>query len=319
MEAHHDKIKTTVILANLGAPGQLHEVRPFLKNLFNDPDIFNFPFGKIGQDFFSSMIAYFRSIKSRKYYAAIGGGSPLHRNTVEQAEKLESALKNEGNYKVVVVQRYWTPMIGDVINQLELEENDRVIILPLYPHYSNTTTRSIFNEWNRHWKGRQQLIRIERFYDHPIYIKACVEKIKSELKKLPRPPHLLFSAHSIPLSYVNDGDPYQTEIENNMEMIMTELGGAYSFSLCYQSRVGPVKWLGPSFEDEVNRLLMKDKKDILIFPISFVSEHLETLYELDMQKKAWAKKRGIKIYARADTVQSSKLFIETLKDLVLKI
>ncbi|MEE8437068.1 MAG: ferrochelatase, partial [Candidatus Neomarinimicrobiota bacterium] len=198
-------------------------------------------------------------------------------------------------------------------------EDERIIILPLYPHYSKTTTRSIFNEWNRHWNGRQKLLKIERFYDHPVYIKACVEQIKLELIKLSQPPHLLFSAHSIPESYVNKGDPYQKEIENNMEMIMTELGGNYSYSLCYQSRVGPVKWLGPSFEDEVSRLIEKDKKEILIFPISFVSEHLETLYELDIQKKAWAINKGIKVYARANTVQSSKLFIETLKDLVLKI
>lgn len=314
-----EKVKTTVILANLGAPSQLSEVRPFLKNLFNDPDIFNFPFGKFGQELFSSLIAFLRSPKSQKYYAAIGGGSPLHRNTLEQAQKLNSALNTEGDYNVIVMQRYWEPSIKSSLENLKLDDHENIIILPLYPHFSNTTTSSIFNEWDRHWTGKQHVSRIERFYDHPLYIKACVREIELEQKKLSPAVHILFSAHSIPQSAIRNGDTYETEIENNMELIMAELDGEFSYSLAYQSRVGPIKWLEPSFETEIDRLISLQKKEILIFPISFVSEHLETLYELDIQKKEWSLKRGIKIYARAKTVQTSDLFIAALKDMVLKI
>lgn len=310
--------KTVVVLANLGAPSNLEEVRPFLKNLFGDPDIFHFPFGRIGQDIFSSMIAALRAPKSRRSYGAIGGGSPLHANTLAQAKKLQTSLDDVGDYKVFVAQRYWKPFIADVVQKVEAEHADRIIVVPLYPHYSTTSTLSIITEWKRHWTDDQTTQFVERFYDSPIYIKACVEQLEKKLNLFSAPPHILFSAHSIPMRRIAEGDPYQQELEHNMELIMEALNGDYGYSLCYQSRVGPIKWLGPKVETVMDSLVKKQIKNILIFPISFVSEHLETLYELDIQKKNYALTQGVESYVRAETVQDSDLFISALKELILK-
>lgn len=308
----------TVVLANLGAPANLDEVRPFLKNIFNDPDIFNFPFGKIGREIFASLMATLRAPKSRKYYAAIGGGSPLHKNTVEQADKLKQSLAREGDFDVKVAQRYWCPYLSDVAADLRLEGIENIILLPLYPHYSTTTTLSIKNEWQRVASDLTNTKVIERFYNNKYYIKACTKQIKEKLKKFDTDPHILFSAHSIPVKRVMDGDPYEKEINHNVELIMQNLGKDYSYSLSYQSKVGPVKWLSPSVEEEVDRLVAEGICHLLVFPISFVSEHLETLYELDIRKKDYALKSGIEIYERANTVQTQPEFIKCLNNLVLE-
>ncbi len=308
----------TVILANLGAPANLNEVQPFLKNLFNDPDIFNFPFGRIGREAFSSIIAKLRAPKSRKYYAAIGGGSPLHKNTVEQADKLKQSLASEGDFDVKVAQRYWYPYLSDVATDLRLEGVENIILLPLYPHYSTTTTLSIENEWQRVVPDLVNTTVIERFYNNEYYIKACINQIRAKLKKFDTNPHILFSAHSIPKKRIDEGDPYEKEINHNMELMMQHLGKDYSFSLSYQSKVGPVKWLSPSVEEEVDRLVAEGICHLLVFPISFVSEHLETLYELDIRKKEYALSKGIKVYERANTVQTQPDFIKCLKNLVLE-
>lgn len=307
---------THVILANLGAPGTLDEVRPFLKNLFSDPDIFHFPFGSLGQSVFSSMLAGFRAPKSRKNYAAIGGGSPLHKNTLDQVEKLRAALGDSGEYKVIAAQRYWHPLIADVAKQLRRDNCRKIILIPLYPHYSTTSTLSIVKEWQSQAKGLPKPIVIERFYAEPDYIKACALRIVEKLPAFSEPPHILFSAHSIPVQRVKDGDPYDNEIRKNMEMIMDQLGRNYSYSLAYQSKVGPVKWLEPTVEMEIDRLVGEGKKRLLVFPISFVSEHLETLYELDIQKKTYAMANGISQYERANTVQDDDNFINMLASLV---
>lgn len=312
-------MRKAVILANLGAPSKLDEVRPFLKNLFADPDIFHFPFGKPGQAFFSSMIARFRAPKSRKFYAAIGGGSPLHANTVKQAERLKEALKDQGDYSVFVAQRYWKPYIREVADLLGNNKFDDIILIPLYPHYSTTTTLSIMNEWKRTVFGLPRPKIIERFYEIDGYNEACAEKIREQISLCREKPHILFSAHSIPQKRVDDGDPYENEITHNMELIMEKVGAdEFSYSLCYQSRVGPVKWLEPTVEEEVERLVNECKYSIVVFPISFVSEHLETLWELDILKKEAALKKGIKEYQRASTVGTNEKFIQVLKELVLE-
>lgn len=310
--------KTAVVLANLGGPTRLDEVRPFLKNLFQDPDIFPFPFGRLGQALFSSLMASLRAPKSRRYYAAIGGGSPLHRNTVAQAEKLQEALQDDGPYKVYVAQRYWQPTFGEVTQQVREAEPERVIVIPLYPQYSATTTLSIMNEWSRHGTDLPPAVFTPRFYDRPSYIQACGERIREQLPRFSSPPHILFSAHSLPLKLVQAGDHYPQEVEENCELIMDDLGREYSYSLAYQSKVGPVKWLEPSVEAALDTLVQEGSLKVLVFPISFVSEHVETLYELDIQKRAYALEHGIHQYERAATVQESETFIGVLKELVLE-
>lgn len=311
-------MKHAVIVANLGAPSNLSEVRPFLKQLFADPDIFDFPFGKFGQAFFSSMIATFRAPKSKKYYAAIGGGSPLHENTVAQALKLEHRLNQHGDFTVFTAQRYWHPFIAEIAEEVRQGDFDSVILVPMYPHYSTTTTLSIVNEWKRHAHDLPEPIVIERFYAEPGYVKACAGQIRTTLSKFHKPPHILFSAHSIPVSRVEAGDPYEKEINANMELIMDELKRVYNYSLCYQSKVGPVKWLGPEIQDALTDLVQKKVTSVLVFPIAFVSEHVETLYELDIQTREFAREIGIQQYERANTVQDLNAFIAVLEKLILE-
>lgn len=309
-------MKHAVIVANLGAPSNLAEVRPFLKQLFADPDIFNFPFGKPGQAFFSSMIATFRAPKSKKYYTAIGGGSPLHENTVAQALKLEKMLREHGDFTVFTAQRYWHPFFGEIAAEVRKGNFDDIILVPMYPHFSTTTTLSIVNEWKRQAGDLPEPLVIERFYAEPGYVKACASQIRATLSKFHKPPHILFSAHSIPVSRVEAGDPYEKEINANMELIMDELKRVYNYSLCYQSKVGPVKWLGPEIQDALDGLVKKGVTSVLVFPIAFVSEHVETLYELDIQTREYAKTIGIQQFERANTVQDLNEFIEVLAKLI---
>lgn len=310
---------TDIILANLGAPAKPGEVRPFLKNLFNDPDIFHFPFGKTGQSFFSSIISTFRAPKSQQNYKAIGGGSPLHKNTLLQAEKLKRTLASQGNFQIRVAQRYWNPFISEIAEEIRQDNSGQeIILLPLYPHYSTTSTLSIVNEWKRVASDLPEPQIIERFYSEPLYIDACVEQINKTLEEFTAQPHILFSAHSIPVQRVVEGDPYEKEIIDNMELIIDRLGLDVSYSLCYQSKVGPIKWLSPTVEGEIDRLVAEGIDHVLVFPISFVSEHLETLYELDIQKRNYALTHGIREYHRASTVQDSDLFIQALTKVILE-
>jgi len=309
-------VRTAVILANLGAPSQLDEVRPFLKQLFSDTDIFRFPFGKLGQSFFSSMIATLRAPKSRKFYKAIGGGSPLAANTVAQADALRDRLQDIPDIKVWTAQRYWHPFISEVADQLLSEAVERIIIIPMFPHYSTTTTLSIINEWKRRGRDLPVPIVIERFFEKPEYSQACADRIEESLQSFKVSPHILFSAHSIPQSRVEAGDTYLNEIRENMAQIMDKLPGDLSHSLAFQSKVGPVKWVGPPLDKELEHLINEGVEQILVYPISFVSEHVETLFELDIEFAEKARKLGFKHFVRASTVKTSDKFINVLEKLV---
>ncbi len=307
-----------IILANLGAPSNQDEVYPFLRNLFSDKDIFKFPFGKMGQKFFSWLIATTRAPKSRGYYRAIGGGSPLQANTEALAKNLLMRLGQKKNFQIFIFQRYWNPFANDVIKEIKKKKFTRYIIIPLYPHYSTTTTLSSIKEWKRYSYSLPKPVFIESFYKRDDYISCCVDQINKKLSAFKTDPHILFSAHSIPEKRVLDGDPYKTEIEDNVKMIMQSLPKGLSFSLCFQSKVGPVKWLEPSVETEIDRLVAKKVKNLLVFPISFVSENLETLYELDIQKKEYALNNGIAQFERAGTVQGADSFVDVLFNLVME-
>lgn len=264
------------------------------------------------------MISLFRAPKSRRYYNTIGGGSPLHENSIKQAEKLKSMLGSKGNFRIRVAQRYWHPFISEIAEEVRQDGGEKIILLPMYPHYSTITTLSIVKEWERVALDLPEPLIIERFYPEPLYIDACVEQIQKTLKEFTTQPHILFSAHSIPIQRVVEGDPYEKEIIDNMELIMDQFDRNYSYSLCYQSKVGPIKWLKPKVEAEIDRLVAEGISHILVFPISFVSEHLETLYELDIQKRDYAITHGIREYRRASTVQDSDLFIQTLAKVILE-
>jgi len=310
-------MKTAVVLVNLGGPDKLDNVEPFLFNLFSDPDIFKLPFGEKGQKIFAGLISKYRAPKSAILYEEIGGRSPLHPNTLDQASALQKKLREVDDFQVHVAQRYWHPFIPEVIEKLRYESIDKIVLLPLFPQFSNTSTLSVINEWVRHGEGLVAPIIIQRFHQHPKYIAACRERIIEKLDQVTGKPHLVFSAHSIPQSRVKQGDPYQDEIEETVELILEEFHG-YGHSLCYQSKVGPAKWLEPDIENEMKELRKRGIKNLLVFPVAFVSEHLETLQELDIKYRKVAEDLGFDQYIRANTLQAHPLFIDCLKELVLE-
>ena len=174
-------MKAAVVLVNLGGPDKLENVQPFLFNLFSDPDIFKLPFGEKGQELFAGLISKYRAPKSAILYEEIGGSSPLHPNTLDQAAALQKTLREVDDFQVHVAQRYWHPLIPEVIEKLSHETLDKIVLLPLFPQYSNTTTLSVINEWVRHGEGLIAPIIIQRFHQHPKYIEACRERIKEKL------------------------------------------------------------------------------------------------------------------------------------------
>ena len=314
-----------ILLLNLGGPETLDDVRPFLYNLFSDPEIVRLPYR-----FMQKPIAWFisttRNKKSSEYYSQIGGGSPLRRLTEEQANALKAELKTRDiNANVYVAMRYWHPFTEEALDQIERDGVTELIVLPLYPHFSVSSTGSSTKELYAQLQKRGGMRNIRRRYitcwfDHKPYIQTLAEQIKIEAAKFPNSDpsqvHLLFSAHSIPVSYVERGDPYLKQIQESVRLVSEALGNIYPIHLCFQSRVGPVKWLTPSTESMIRDLKAKDIDQMLMVPISFVSEHSETLYELDIQYKKVADEIGLKNYRRVPAFNSNPDFIRGLADLV---
>ena len=308
--------KVGVILLNMGGPDSLEAVRPFLYNLFSDHDIVQIP--KLIQKPVARIISTFRAKKVRKYYQLIGGKSPQKEQTLKQALALQKKLGYR--YRVVVAMRYWHPFTEEAVRDLLREDIKEIILVPLYPQFSKTTTGSSFNEFDRIYKKLNLNIPVKRvvsYHNHPLYIKAMVEQIKKYLPDY-KDYYFLFSAHSLPLKVIKSGDPYQKQTEETVNLIMKHFP-ENRYSLAYQSKVGFVKWLEPMTDEEIIRLKNEGVKKLAIIPVSFVSEHSETLYELDIQYKELAEDIGIKDFKRIPTLQNSELFIECLKDLIVKI
>ncbi|HSR17469.1 MAG TPA: ferrochelatase [Ignavibacteriaceae bacterium] len=309
--------KSAVVLFNLGGPDSLEAVQPFLENLFNDPDIFKLPFQKTLARFVSKK----RSPKIQEEYKLIGGKSPLSMWTERQRKMLQNKLLLRG-YKadVFVAMRYWKPLTEETVHQIGKNDYEKIILLPLYPHYSISTTGSSFNEWKRFYKGHSSnLIYIENYFNHPIYIQALNERIDQALQKFPenirKEVQLVFSAHGTPVSYLKKGDPYSGQIKSTMEAVMERRNNDREYHLCFQSKVGPAKWLEPATDKMIEDLASKGKKHLLIIPISFVSDHIETLYELDIEYRYTAEKAGIENYIVMEGLNDSQLFVDALYEL----
>lgn len=316
-----------VVLFNLGGPETLDQVRPFLTNLFSDPDVIPLP-SPLRQTL-AWWIAMRRTPIARGYYEQIGGGSPLRRLTAQQAAALEKVLAAHGDFKVVVAMRYWAPFTEDAVDELVASRPDRVVLLPLYPQYSFATTRSSLGHFDRVWKTHGfpaiPIATIAQWYDHPGYLAAMVERITETLAGIPigdgSPVHLVYSAHGIPLGLINKGDPYQRQIEAEVQLITARLpewmNAPERVHLGYQSRVGRMKWLEPSMESVLHRLGRQGVTRMLVVPISFVSDHSETLYEIDILYRDLARMAGITVFARMASLNNSPLFIRAMADLVL--
>lgn len=316
------KKNTAVVLFNLGGPDSLESVRPFLYNLFSDPDIFRIPLAFITQRLFAFLVSRRRTAEAQSNYAAIGGKSPILENTRKQADALQRAL-GDGDYTVFICMRYWHPMTRGVVTTLKREGYEQVILLPLYPQYSTTTTGSSVNEFRRHCQQQHyqpSIKTIDPWYEQDGYQLAIVESIKNAAEKLPdshpESIHLLFSAHGLPQKIVDGGDPYEKQIQATYEAMRHRLQWPHT-SLCYQSRVGPLQWLQPYIQDVLQELAQKGTRQVLVYPIAFVSDHVETLYELGMQYAELARSLGIPHYRVVPALNDHPLLIKTLAQLVL--
>ncbi|HYA38939.1 MAG TPA: ferrochelatase [Candidatus Methylomirabilis sp.] len=310
-----------VVLCNLGGPDSLESVRPFLFNLFSDPDIFRLPLGFLTQRPFAALIARRRAPEAAKGYAAIGGKSPILEFTRAQAEALAPGLGD--GFDVHVCMRYWHPLTGEVVAMLKSKNYSRVILLPLYPQYSITTSGSSYNEFMRqcerqHYRPAVTLVR--QWYDQPDYQGAIVEMVRAEAQKFPDPDpkhiELLFSAHGLPRKIVDQGDPYERQIRATYDALRAHLGWPHT-TLCYQSRVGPLEWLRPYTDDVIREKAAAGVKQMLVYPIAFVSDHVETLFELGITYAEIARAQGIAHYRVVPALNSHPRFIEALKSLVL--
>ena len=314
-----------VLLLNLGGPDKLEDVGPFLYNLFSDPEIIRLPFSWL-QKPLAWLIASRRTQKSQENYKQIGGGSPLRRITEAQGEALKEQLQALGQEaKIYVGMRYWHPYTEEAIAQLTQDNIEHVVILPLYPQFSISTSGSSFRLLDKLWQEDPKLQRIEykvipSWYKQPSYLQAMAELIAQELDHFPNPNsvHIFFSAHGVPKNYVEEaGDPYQQEIEECTALIMQTLNRPNEHTLAYQSRVGPVEWLQPYTDDALPELGAKGVKDLVVVPISFVSEHIETLQEIDIEYRELAEESGIENFRRVPAPNTHPLFIRALADLVL--
>ncbi len=309
-----------VVLFQLGGPDSPEAIEPFLYNLFCDPDIIDFPFARIGRRPLAKLISTTRARKVAHHYEAIGGYSPIRRHTERQARALEQRLCNDGiDARCFVAMRYWHPFTEEAVAALDASGCDEIVLLPLYPQYSKTTTGSSLNEWNRKFSDAGRPVHlIEDFYRNPVYIDAVVERIEDELAHFPDPDDvvLVFSAHSVPVAVIEQGDPYQRQIEETVALVMKRGGWLNCHRLCYQSKVGASKWLQPSLRSSLRELGAAGIRDVCVVPISFVSDHVETLGEVEHEGRELATQAGITRFHMTEGLNDSAAFIGALAQLV---
>uniref|UniRef100_A0A2P2JHF2 Ferrochelatase n=2 Tax=Rhizophora mucronata TaxID=61149 RepID=A0A2P2JHF2_RHIMU len=330
-QLHASEENVGILLLNLGGPETLNDVQPFLYNLFADPDIIRLPrLFRFLQRPLAQLISVVRAPKSKEGYAAIGGGSPLRKITDEQAHAIEMALKGKGMLaNVYVGMRYWYPFTEEAIHQIKKDNITKLVVLPLYPQFSISTTgsslrvlQSVFRE--DAYLSRLPVAVIQSWYQREGYVNSMADLIEKELQKFPKSEEVMifFSAHGVPLSYVEDaGDPYKNQMEDCIYLIMKELkarGLDNEHTLAYQSRVGPVQWLKPYTDEVLVELGQRGVKSLLAVPVSFVSEHIETLEEIDMEYKDLALESGIENWGRVPALGCTSSFITDLADAVIE-
>jgi ferrochelatase len=308
-------VKIAIVLFNLGGPDSLEAVQPFLRNLFSDPAIIALPSWLRLP--LARFIAHRRTPKALGIYEQIGGGSPILGQTEAQARALEEALGagNSHEWRGYVCMRYWHPLTEAVVRSVQRFGPDRIVLLPLYPQFSTTTTASSVRAWNKAMTFKASTVAIDSYPTEPGFITASAELVRQGLAEAGTGPRrILFSAHGLPEKIIKSGDPYQKEVEETASTIAGQLGDI-DYTVCYQSRVGPLKWIGPSTPAEIERAA-RDKVGVVLYPLSFVSEHSETLVELDIDYRRLAREAGVPVYVRVPTVGTHPLFIRGLASLV---
>lgn len=323
--------KIAVILFNLGGPDSKEAIKPFLFNFFTDPAIIGAPKP------IRWLLAKYISIKRTRReagdsYACLGYKSPLLENSQRQAVALEKKLNSETAgeeraYRCFVSMRYWHPRAAAIVRQVMSYAPDEVVLLPLYPQFSTTTTGSSLKEWEKEAQKAGLAAPVRRICCYPFndgFIRASADLVKkayeetaaqAAAKGLPKP-RVLFSAHGLPEKIIQGGDPYQWQCEQTAEKIAAALGiKDLDWQICYQSRVGPLKWIGPA-TDEAIAQAGADGVPVVIYPHAFVSEHVETLVEIDEEYREMAESRGVPLFTKVDTVGENKAFIDGLAALV---
>ncbi len=307
-----------VILLNMGGPDSLDAVEPFLYNLFSDRDII-----RLGPSFLqkpmASLIIRARLKKALSIYRLIGGRSPLRDITAAQAKALEERLNHstgiQKKFKAYVGMRYWHPFTQESLEQIQRDGINRIVALSLYPHFSAATTGSSIRDFkNAAVNYSFEYTCVTSWFNHPLYIEALAARIEERVKGFAHRPAVLFSAHSLPQKLVDAGDPYVKEIRGTIDALTKKLD--FSWFLSYQSKTGPIKWVGPSTKQMLHELAGKGIKNLLVVPISFVSDHIETLYEIDILYKEMARNLGMTL-ERTESLNTSPILIEALSDIVL--
>ncbi len=319
-------VPTGVLLMNLGGPDTIADVEPFLINLFSDREIIELPGGRLLQPLYARLIARRRGPEVRHNYQRIGGGSPQLHLTRAQADALEARLKRDGRcVRTFIAMRYWHPTTEEALEQMDAAGVARVVTLTMYPHYSCATTGSSESELRRRldtprWRNRFRIDRIAAYFDEPLYIDALADTVRRGLATWPPAARdqvvLLFSAHGLPKKFVDRGDPYVEHTEITRSLVLSRLKVPNRHELAFQSRTGPVEWIGPGTEEMLEALGADGVRDVLVIPISFVSDHIETLYEVDMLFADAARAAGITTYRRTEALNTHPLFIEALARLV---
>ena len=306
--------RVAVVLFNLGGPDGPEAVRPFLFNLFRDPAIIGAP--ALIRLPLAALISTTRAPSARQNYAIMGGGSPLLPETRAQADALQSRLEaadSDTEFRTFIAMRYWKPFTEVTAREVAEFAPDDVVLLPLYPHFSTTTTGSSAKAWKRAYRGPGNVHTVCCYPSADGFIAAHAQRILECWHKAGSPENvrLLFSAHGLPEKVIKDGDPYQSQIEATAAAVAARLGDGWDWQVCYQSRVGPLKWIGPSTTDAI-AAAAADGKGVLITPIAFVSEHVETLVELDHEYAELAEQQGVEPYLRAPALGIAPDFIEML-------
>lgn len=312
---------------NMGGPDSLDEVEPFLFNLFRDPDLIPLPLGFLWQRSFARMVSRARARKVREYYDLIGGRSPLGDITAAQAASLQARLNQRHGdvFSCHVAMRYTPPFTRDALAEVRARGAKTIVGLSLYPHYTTATTGSSLWEFRRELAGRPpavgavDVIEIDRWGEHPAYLDALAMQVSVGLERFPPSSRagveLLFSAHGLPESFIRKGDPYVSDLQSTIAGVLKRLGGQRAWRLSFQSRAGSARWLEPSTEETLRLLAKTGRSDVLAIPISFVSDHIETLYEIDILFGGEAKQLGLN-FKRSPSLNTEPLFIEALAQLV---
>ncbi len=316
-----------VLLFNLGGPETLRDVRPFLYNLFSDPEII-----RIKSDIFRKLLAWListiRQGKSRELYRQIGGGSPLRKITEAQAAAIGSRMHEmDCAANIYVGMRCWKPSIDEAVEKILHDQIRRLILLPLFPQFSSTTTGSCLKYFQYlsqklGLSARMDISIVQNWFDEPLYLESMTDLIREELLSFgdtePEKIYLLYSAHSLPARYIDEGDPYLEQTRQTVAMIHSRLEPGYPSSLGFQSKVGPVKWLGPATQDVLAELGRKGVTNVLVIPVSFVSDHIETLQEIDIAYRHLAIASGIREFRRSATPNLFPKFIAALAELAIR-